>query len=283
MANQFLSFGIIRKEFSLDEFFNEVNIALPIAEQRGQKAKAQLKKEIDIALEMQEQPIFKAIAAQPMAWFDLAARAGSEVIFIECSVHAAGLYKTEEVQGGLATLNATAKRSIKRMAEEIGLEVARTAGEIARLGPESLVADPTNSDSARCTAYALKVFRQRYGLENIEGRVRDATDFGHSAFRQMWEAEGAHFEDTDVFEDGGWMTRQDSRVVMKHLKEIKTLIRYMSKGLCKNRSRLDVEEYPLKHFTFAEPGPNDYPWLGGQLAPGYDPTRTINLGESDSD
>ena len=231
----------------------------------------------------EDQTLYHDIAQNPINWIKLSSRLQSKRLFKESLIHAAGLYYTDTVQQDVHTVEPTLAAFIERKAKTIRVAVRDMERECNNYYPEELKRkEDRSNDEIRMRSYAdqtstwlpLVIFRHWLTSRICSDEGHNAVDMGFALMsiikrgRDGYLAEEALRQWHETFN----MVPKGKATIMENLLELKSEIRHIVKPLFRSRAMLDLEQYPVQHFTCLEVGPKSYPWVARDDAEGDDGT-----------
>lgn len=222
---------------------------------------------VDIALLRQGQVLFRSIAANAIAWADLAFRVRSPTIFKEALIHLIGQWNRLS-QADRDTLNPEVLKICQRKHDD--LNIVKQAIEIRILGhypgvvQRQAVANPGRMSYSNDIYMwmVLSLFRHWFSQSVCEQRNFLCKDGGATLYRQIGEG-GYSYLDRKTLE--GFhayfpMSGKGMSVLENHLSVYKQELKPFVYALLKHHSQLDVTKEPVPYLTCCVVEKSDYPW-----------------------
>ncbi|KAI9812308.1 MAG: hypothetical protein M1827_004757 [Pycnora praestabilis] len=222
---------------------------------------------VDISLLQQGQVLFRSIAANAIAWSDLAYRVRSITIFKEAIVHLVGQWNAI-TDADRSNLNKDVLKLCQAKADE--LSSIKQAIEIRILGHYPGTVQRVASDNPGRMSYSndiyfwmvLALFRHWFSQSICEGRNNKAKDGGAVLYRQI-DAAGYAYLDRKVLE--GFhayfpMSFKGSTCLENILSAYKEELKPFVAELLANRSQMDIVKEPLPYLTCCIVDKTDLPW-----------------------
>ena len=222
---------------------------------------------VDIALLRQGQVLFRSIAANAIAWADLAFRVRSPTIFKEAMIHLIGQWNRLP-QADRDTLNPEVLKICQRKHDELNL--MKQAIEIRILGHYPGVVQRQALTNPGRMSYSndiymwmvLSLFRHWFSQSICEQRNFLCKDGGATLYRQIGEG-GYTYLDRKTLEGFHTyfpMSGKGMSVLENHLSVYKQELKPFVSELLTHRSQLDITKEPVPYLTCCVVEKSDYPW-----------------------
>lgn len=240
---------------------------------------------VENALLSHSQALFRAIAADPILWAELARRARCALVFKEAITHAVGQWHaltaastatlgppTRALCQHKANALATLKRAVEmRLLGFYPAHLQRNAGTNTAPGGTVTRLSGTPTRSAAFAAdilawMALNLFRMWLG-QQIAGDGGHAGPDGGAELYRCIAAGGEAYIGHDVVEAFARyfpMSARSRCLFMGELGVIKEAVAGKVAGLVESRCLLDVGKWPVRHLTCVEVADEELPWEAGR-------------------
>ena len=222
---------------------------------------------VDIALLRQGQVLFRSIAANAIAWADLASRVRSPTIFKEALIHLIGQWNRLS-QADRDTLSPEVLKVCQRKHDD--LNIVKQAIEIRILGHYPGVVQRQALANPGRMSYSndiymwmvLSLFRHWFSQSVCEQRNFLCKDGGATLYRQIGEGGHTYLDRKTLegFHSYFPMSAKGMSVLENHLSVYKQELKPFVSALLKHHSQLDVSEEAVPYLTCCVVDKSDYPW-----------------------
>ncbi|KAI9695887.1 MAG: hypothetical protein M1836_006004 [Candelina mexicana] len=244
---------------------------------------------VDICLLRQGQVLFRSIAANALAWSDLAFRVRSPSILTESVIHLVGQWNAIP----LADRNALNPEVLELCEAKVAeLDNIKMAIELRIFGHYPSVVQRSPGDNNGRQAYSsniymwmcLSLFRQWFGQSLAEGRHRISIDGGCQLYRQL--ASGKYLDRNALagFHRYFPMSLKGMAVLENTLGALKEEFKPFVEELLVNRSQMEINDNnKTTYLTCCVVKKSDLPWVKAAKEKAQRERRDTIMGDMDLD
>ncbi|KAJ4374937.1 phospholipid-translocating ATPase rsb1 [Neocucurbitaria cava] len=238
-----------------------------------------ISKPIEVALLKQGQDLFRAIAAKPSAWVEMAYRIRSESVFRECMIHLVGNWRVHKLSPstldqlreipGLRALIEKYHRALLQKGKDLEIVILSNYPGNMALPADDLPIKREAYAKDILIWMALTFYRHWVGQRLINDKGRHAPDSGYDLYKALGTGGDAYMGKavTNQFHVKFPMTKKAMNVLENHVLEIKACMKKLvqESGILKWNCQLDCHRFPVKYLTCTEFARADYPWLNADV------------------
>ncbi|KAI9717572.1 MAG: hypothetical protein M1812_004713 [Candelaria pacifica] len=252
-------------ELSIATVLNDCMALVDVAEYLGSISIIQ--QTVDICLLRQGQVLFRSIAANALAWSDLAYRVRSPTILTEAVIHLVGQWNAIPLEGRSGLNPEVLKLCEAKVAE---LDNIKMAIELRVFGHYPLSVQRSPDDNNGRQAYSgniymwmcMSLFRQWFGQSLAENRHRISVDGGCQLYRQI--ASGQYLDRNALagFHRYFPMSLKGMAVLENTLGSLKEDFKPFVEELLVNRSQMEINDNnKTTYLTCCVVKKSDLPWI----------------------